>query len=148
MYKIMKGEAPNYLINLIPKFQQTISTRNNHIPTYYCRTDCFKYSFFPATVNDWFKLEDSIRNSESISIFKNKVLSMIRPAENSIFNIFDPIGIKLLTRLRLGFSHLNEHRFRHNFKECIPFVLAVGKSKIHYITCCTAIIMTNFVLIL
>ena len=31
--------------------------------------------------------------------------------ENNIFNIFDPEGLKLLTRLLLGFSHLNEHRF-------------------------------------
>ena len=29
------------------------------------------------------------------------------------------MGLKLLTRLRLGFSHLNEHRFNHNFKSCI-----------------------------
>ena len=35
-----------------------------------------------------------------------------------MYNIFDPIGLKFLTRLRLGFSHLNEHRFRHNFLEC------------------------------
>ena len=36
-----------------------------------------------------------------------------------MYNIFDPIGLKFLTRLRLGFSHLDEHRFRHNFQECI-----------------------------
>ena len=29
------------------------------------------------------------------------------------------IGLKLLTRLRLGLSHLNEHRFNHNFQNCI-----------------------------
>ena len=33
--------------------------------------------------------------------------------------IFDPIGLKLLTRLRLGFSHLNGHRLRHNFQDCM-----------------------------
>ena len=27
--------------------------------------------------------------------------------------------IRLLTRLRLGLSHLNEHRFNHNFDNCI-----------------------------
>ena len=31
--------------------------------------------------------------------------------ENNIFNIFDPEGLELLSRLLLGFSHLNEHRF-------------------------------------
>ena len=29
------------------------------------------------------------------------------------------MGLKFLTRLRLGFSHLSERRFRHNFQECI-----------------------------
>ena len=27
--------------------------------------------------------------------------------------------MKLLTRLRIGFSDLNEHRFRHNFQDCM-----------------------------
>ena len=48
MFKIVKEEAPNYLMNLIPKFQQT---RINRMPTFYCRTDCFKNSFFPSTLN-------------------------------------------------------------------------------------------------
>ena len=39
--------------------------------------------------------------------------------EKSIFNIFDPEGLKLLARLRLGFSHLNEDRFRYNIQECL-----------------------------
>ena len=30
-----------------------------------------------------------------------------------------PQGLKVLTRLRLDFVHLNEHRFRHNFQECM-----------------------------
>ena len=86
-----------------------LKTRKCQISTYRCRTDCFKYSFFPSALSEWFKLDESIRNSESISIFKNKLLSFIRPAQSSIFNIFDPVGIKFLTRLRLDFSHLNEH---------------------------------------
>ena len=119
MYKIMNEHAPNYLINLIPKCEKTIRTRNSHIPTYHCQTDCFKFSFFPATLSDWFNLDPSIRNSESISSFKSKLLSFIRPVQSNVYNIFDPQGLKLLTRLRLGFSHLNEHRFRHNFQDCI-----------------------------
>ena len=38
---------------------------------------------------------------------------------NPIYNIHDPLGIRLLTRLRLGLSHLDEHRFSHNFDNCI-----------------------------
>ena len=35
--------------------------------------------------------------------------------ENSVFSVYDPYGVKLLTRLRLQFSHLKEHKFRHGF---------------------------------
>ena len=106
----MREEAPIYLINLIPKCEQTIRTRNNRIPVYHCRTESLQHYFFPSTLKDCFSLDESIRNSETISTFKNR-LSFIRQVQNNIFNIFDPIGLKFLTRLRLGISHLNEHSF-------------------------------------
>ena len=52
MFKTMKEKAPNCLINLVPKCEPTIRSKNNSIPTFNCRTDCFKYSFFPSTLND------------------------------------------------------------------------------------------------
>ena len=82
MFKIMRNEAPDYLIDLVPKCEYAINTRNCHIPMYHCRTDCFKYSFLSSALRDWFKLDESIRNSESISIFKTKLLSFIRPAQH------------------------------------------------------------------
>ena len=39
--------------------------------------------------------------------------------QKSLFAIHDPAGVKLLSRLRLKFSHLNEHKFRHNFKDAL-----------------------------
>ena len=44
--------------------------------------------------------------------------------QSDVYNIFDPIGLKFLTRLRLDFSHLNEHRFRHNFQDYLIIVQA------------------------
>ena len=104
---------------LLIKYEPTIRTRNNSIPSFKCRTNCFKHSFLPSTLNDWFNLDINIRNSESITLFKCRLLSFIRPVQNSIYNIFDPKGLKFLTRLRLGLSHLNAHRFRHNFQDCL-----------------------------
>ena len=46
MFKIMNEKAPNYLINLIPKYESTIRTRNNSIPSSKCRTNCFKILVF------------------------------------------------------------------------------------------------------
>ena len=139
MFKIVKEEAPNYLINLIPKIQQTTRTSINRMPTFHCRTDCFKNSFFPSTLNDWYKLDETIRNPESISIFKSRLLSFIRPLESNVNNIFDPIGLKFLTRLRLGFSHFNEHRFQHNFQDCMNPLCSCSleiEDKSHYLLHC------------
>ena len=33
--------------------------------------------------------------------------------------IYDPFGINLINRLRLGFSHLREPKFRHNFADTV-----------------------------
>ena len=48
-------------------------------------------------------------------LFKKRFLEFIRPKANSIFNIHNTMGVKYLTRLRLGFRHLKEHNFKHNF---------------------------------
>ena len=41
--------------------------------------------------------------------------NFIRRKRNSTYKIYDPLGIKLLTTLRLGFRHFSEQKFRHNF---------------------------------
>ena len=51
--------------------------------------------------------------------FKSRLLSFIHPNQSSIYNIFDPIGLKLPTRLPLGLSHFNEHKFSHSFQDCL-----------------------------
>ena len=43
-----------------------------------------------------------------------------------MFSVHDPLGAKLLTRLRLKFSHLNEHKFRHGFNDTINSICACG----------------------
>ena len=42
--------------------------------------------------------------------------SSLRKLPN-VYRIPHPRGLKLLTRLRLGLSHLREHKFRHNFND-------------------------------
>ena len=46
-------------------------------------------------------------------------MKRIRPLAAPVYNIHNPLGLKLLTRLRLGLSHLNDHRFNHNFENCL-----------------------------
>ena len=44
----------------------------------------------------------------------------MRPsAAKSVFRCHNPKGIKLLTRLRFGLSHLCEHKFKHGFLDSL-----------------------------
>ena len=46
-------------------------------------------------------------------------MSFISPVQTNIYNIFDPKGLTFPTRLKLGLSHLNQHRSQRNFKDCL-----------------------------
>ena len=123
LHKICSNGLHVYLYKLIPKkSHQYITTRNvNDITSYQCRTDAFKFSFFPWTITEWNKIDIKIQNSP-YSVFTNYLLEEIRPKPSPLFNIHNPSEIKLLTRLRLGLSHLNEYKFNHNFNDCVnPF---------------------------
>ena len=89
----------------------------DNVTKYQCRTEAFKSSLFPWTITKWNTLDLQISNSSN-SAFKNHFIHEFRPFPNSVFNIHNPIGKKHLTRLRLGLSHLNEHRFNHKFQNC------------------------------
>ena len=64
------------------------------------RHDYFKNSFFPTILSDRYKLDLKIGNSASLSIFENNLPNFIRLCANSIFDIHNSHGIKLLIRLR------------------------------------------------
>ena len=88
----------------------------------------------------WNKLDLDIRNSVNLISFKSKVLKFIRPSENSIFLCNNPKGIQLLTRLRLGLSHLREHKFKHNFQDTLNPICNCGEdieTSCHYLLHCS-----------
>ena len=74
------------------------------------RTLRYANSFYPYCISEWAKLSEEIKNSPSISIFKQKLLAFIRPLPNLSFSIDDIYGIKLITMLRVEFSDLRLHR--------------------------------------
>ena len=81
-----------YIFDVIPTVKRTYITRNDDKPPHFkVKHNCFKNPLFPSTVIEWKKLDLNIRNSESLK------------------------GIPLITRLKLGLSHLSEHKFKHNF---------------------------------
>ena len=119
-YKIVVNKSPNYLYNYVSTVNQSYQTRSGDKFLHMCcRTEYFANSFFPYTIKEWNYLSPEIRKSVSHEVFKNSLLKFIRPSPNSLFNVSDSLGIKLLTRLRLGLSHLREHKFNHNFQDTI-----------------------------
>ena len=115
-HKIYNVKPSKYLYNLIALVNRFYITRNNtNFSSFNCRTEYFKNSFFPNVITKWNKLDINIKNMTSYTVFKNALLTFIRPKHVDTFGIHNPIGMRLLIRLRLGFSHVNEHRFWHNF---------------------------------
>ena len=64
-------------------------------------------------------LDMQIRRSQSFLSFKNSLLKIDQPTAKPTYNIHSPFGSKFLTILRLGLSHLSEHKFKHNFQNCV-----------------------------
>ena len=53
------------------------------------------------------------------------LLAVIRPVKKSVYSVYNMTGIRNLTKLRVKFSPLNEHRFRHNF-DCLSPLCVCG----------------------
>ena len=93
----------------------------------------------PSTFIEWNKLDHNIRNSSSFNIFRKSILKFIRASANSLFNCHNPKGIKFITRLRLGLSHLREHKFKHSFQDSLNPTCSCGldiESAAHFLLHC------------
>ena len=119
-YKVVVNKSPNYLYDYVSTVNKSYQTRNGDKFLHMCcRTEYFSNSFFPYTIKEWNSLSPEIRKSVSYEVFKNSLLKSIRLSPNSLFNVSVSLGIKLLTRLRLGLSHLREHNINHYFHNTI-----------------------------
>ena len=139
-YKVLENENPKYLFSLIPTRRSLYSARNIHnIPLVNTKHNFFKNSFFPSTIIEWNNLDPHLRKSENFSVFKSNILKFIRPSPNSVYNCHNPRGICLITRLRLGLSHLREHKFEHGFQDTLNPLCSCGndvESTEHFLLHC------------
>ena len=55
------------------------------------------------------------------------ILKFIRPEPNRISSTQNFAGLKLLTRMILGMSHLADHKSRHNFQDCLNPIFSCGQ---------------------
>ena len=107
-YKVVSTKLTAFIYDTIPPVSQS----QRHPNTFYsisCRTEYFKNSFLPYVIGEWNKLNPEIQRCGSYNIFWKSILIFIRPSASKVYIINVAIDIKLITRLRLGFSHLREH---------------------------------------
>ena len=115
-YKMINGQCPNYLSNLIPTDTRNMNynLRNNeNIINIKCRTDMYKRSFLPSTIDEWNKLPHDIRNASSLSSFKRMLNSNI-VSPPSYYYAGKREGQIHHTRLRLNCSSLKYTLFQKN----------------------------------
>ena len=116
-FKLKNRCSPLYLYDLIPperEIHYDLRAPRDYVPQIE-RTVRFSNTYFQNCIHEWNLLDVSTRSIQSISQFKTELLGRIRPPKRPTFNIYDIEGIKLLTRLRVEFSDLRNHRYRHNF---------------------------------
>ena len=112
---------------------------SDNIPLLGTKHNFFQNSYFPAAIKEWNSLDTDIWKSDSISIFKKRILSFIRPLPNKVSNSHNPQGLQLETRLRLGLSHLRYHKFKHNFLDTINQLCSCSsdiETTLHFLLCC------------
>ena len=83
------------------------TTRNsNNITPLKVRHNFFKNPLFSSAISERNKLGSEIHISASLEIFEKHLLNFIRTNSNNVCKINNPLGLKLLKSLRIGFSHL------------------------------------------
>ena len=74
-------------------------------------------SFFLYCIDKWNKLNPEVRTAEPL--YKSKKSIKIEKIEISLYGVHNPLGVKLLSHLKLQFSHLNKQKFRHGFNDML-----------------------------
>lgn len=141
-YKLIKKKGPVYVTNLLPNTIANVTTYNlrnqSNLRTPQSRLKSFKDSYIPGTTRLWNNLPLTTRQAPSLNIFKN----LTKPkSHHSMYNkLCSGFHGRLLTRLRLGLSALNAHRFKynlHNTPICPSCNLAPEDNTHYFFTCPT-----------
>lgn len=131
MFKIMKKEAPDYLINLISEYCRSITTRNE---LYYQPTTVWQI-VSSVLFSHYIKWEVNIRDSELVPLFKGRFIYFALTVQSNTYNIFEPKGLKFQILLRLGLSQLNEYIFWYSMNSLCSCSLEVQDTSHYHLQC-------------
>ena len=103
------------------------------------RTNRVKNSFYPFTSKSWDDLDDEAKAKPSPACFKDYLNNnYIRPVSKKTFMNCDTKGISILTKIRVEFSDLRDHRYNHNFNCISPTCKCTRdrETSVHYFLRC------------
>ena len=72
LYKVISSKRPSYLYDMLPPLQRSQRNQGFFHPLL-CRTEIFKNSFLPYTINEWNKLDPEIKRIDSYVGFRKKI---------------------------------------------------------------------------
>ena len=132
--------TPQYLVEPVtsPRTHLYGTSSTNDLYTMKCRTQRFKNTFFPDAIDSWNNIGPEIRKIETLSLFKQKLVGIIKPEKKSIFNVHSP-NLRHLFQLRGGLSALKAHKHRHKFKDTPSDACVCGngpESTLHFLLLC------------
>ena len=113
------------------------------------RTNRYENSFFPHTIKAWKELDKEVKLKPSIHSFNKSLFDFKRPLGSPFFGICDQFGIRLLTKIRVEFSDLRDHRFNHAFN-CESPMCACGietETSVHFFLRCPRYPMQRAILL-
>ena len=102
----------------------------------------FSSSFFPYFTKLYNKLKPSLRCELDMANFKSRLKLLYKPKKLKHFSCGSKIGNSLLTRLRVGRSDLNLHKFTLNLTDtdlcsnCLTSNFLTRESVTHYLQDC------------
>ena len=118
MYKIVNGNAPKYLKDLIPDRnlpdgrQNLTSFTNEEIRIPFTRTESFNRSFLPHTIRLWNDLDREVRQLLTLESFKQ---ALKEPKDRMLSILYYGKRWPSIqhARIRIGCSKLNEHLYNN-----------------------------------
>jgi len=115
MHKLVYGEAPDYLVSLLPDKSINYNLRHNFIPQFRARTEKFNNSLIVNGIKLWNSLPQHIKNIQEISVFKRAIT---RPETDNVLYSIGQRKIQIIhSQLRLECSLLASHLYNIHVKD-------------------------------
>jgi hypothetical protein len=142
MFKLLRGMAPNYLLNLCPPLTRDRTTYNlrtgQNVTMPQQKTSTYQNSFFPKSIKNWNELSIRDREVGTIQTFKEHQKKTSGFKVNILYHLYSSKSAINHTRIRLGLSGLASQRFdyKHIKDPICTRCNAKSESPAHYFLKC------------